>query len=127
HPAPRDVARHVRPHDVTGAAGILRREGVVDRAIGIAAPLVPGAGALVQPRLALGLPVSQLAPQSLAQERVVPVPLVVAVERDEQQVRPRHLTENTRRAGALEDRVAHFDPYPVEYRGPREVADLLVR
>ena len=62
----------------------------------------------------------QLPAEELPEEMVVPVPLAVAVHRDDQEVPLLQALENPARPGAPDRRIAQGPAHPVEDGGARE-------
>ena len=79
--AAHDPAGGDAPQQLGGAVDVARRDGVVDRAVGLAARGVPGAGPAVQVALDLGLAPAQLGAEHVREQAVVAVAVVGAVER----------------------------------------------
>src|SRR5436190_13391951 len=69
--AAREKAGHLIPEQVRRALKVVRRDGVLDGALGIAMPLIPGACPLVEDRHEVGLTMRQLSPQGLREQWVV--------------------------------------------------------
>ena len=87
-----------RAQDARLVVDVSGRVGVEERGLGVEVRLVPGSRAPVQHRHQVGLLLLELTLQEVAEEMVVPVPAAVAVELDEEQVRPLDLLELGRRA-----------------------------
>src|SRR5262245_24629738 len=105
---------------------------------------MPPVGSEVEVRRETGLAMLQLHAQELSEEMVEPVPLAVVVERDEEEVRARELTEPRGAALLLEHRVAeraaqasedrranhevlHVGIVRLEHLGDQEVHDVSAR
>ena len=99
-PLPVQQDEPVDPFDVDG------RLRVVDRQVGHVVRLVPLGGADMKSTDELWLTTLQLGAQQVAEQVVVPVPLAVPVEGDEQQVRVCERLQHRARAGGVEHRIA---------------------
>ena len=108
--------------DMVAVAGLF---GVLERHLGLAVRFAPrarrGGGCRRRARLAP----TQLGAQQIAEQVVVPVPLAVAVERHEEQVRALERVEHRSadRCDA-EHGVAERPAHPVEHRRPSEERDV---
>ena len=75
----------------------------------------------------LGLTTLQLGPQQVAEQVMVPIPLAVPVECDEQKVRVRERFQDCIRARAVEHRIAEPPAHSIEHGCSRQERDLGVR
>jgi len=99
--------------------GILEIAGgdpVRNRGVRVALCPVPRRGSTMQLGCELGRNARELAPQQIAEELVVAVPLAARVERDEEQVRPRHRLQLLRTIVPTGHGVAQRPEQPLEDR-----------
>ena len=123
----RDVPEGVGPQQIAGEPDVSRGRGMADRRIDVAVVGVPVARAPVELRLELGLAPAQLRAQHLGQEPVVAVPLVGAIQGDDQGVGPREVPQPLGRARLQQHGVAQRPREPVEHRRALQEGDLLGR
>jgi hypothetical protein len=121
------LAGDAGPQQLTRTLRVSALDRVRDRAVDVAGIGVPGARALMQLGLALRLDAAQLRPEHPRQRRVVPVLAVGAVERNHQDVRPRHVPQHLAGAAAPEDGVAQRARQVLEHRRAPQELPLIVR
>ena len=122
-----DRTHDVVPDELSRALDVAAADRMMQRAVEVARPLMPVAGTAVELLLDLGLAPVQLSPQHLAEQPVVAVALVGAVERDEQQVRPRQRGQRGGRARSAQHGVAERARQRVEHRRSQHELELLRR
>ena len=115
------------PQQIGGAVDVAGRDGVVDRAVDLAARGVPGARPAVEVALDLGLAPAQLGAQHVREQAVVAVAVVGAVERDEHEVRAGEVAQRRARPRTAEHGVAQRAGELREHRGAGEEAQALAR
>ena len=113
------------PQQLSGALRVAGVDRVVDRAIGVAGSRVPVARPPVQLGLALRSRATELRLEHVSEERVIAVGPVRVVERDDEQVRARHVPQHVAGPAAMQDRVAHGAGQLVEHRRLLEEGELL--
>ena len=123
----RDVAERVGPQQIPGEPHVAGGRGVAYRRIDVTVVGVPLARAPVELCLERGLAPTQLRPQHLGQEPVVAIPLVGAVQGDDQGVGPREVSQPLGRARVQQDGIAQWPREPVEHRRALQEDDLLGR
>ena len=115
------------PQQIGGAVDVAGRDGVVDRAVGLAARGVPRARPAVEVALDLGLAPAQLGAEHVREQAVVAVAVVGAVERDEHEVRAGEVAQRRARPRTAEHGVAQRAGELREHRGAGEEAQALAR
>ena len=123
----RDVSEGVGPQQIAGEPNVSRGRGVADRGVHIAVVGVPLARAPVELRLEPGLAPAQLRAQHLRKETVVAVPLVGAVQADDQGVGPREVAQPLGRARLQQHGIAQRPRKAVDHRRALQEGDLLGR
>ncbi len=106
---------------VTGLLGVLHRH------LGPAVSLEPRGGPEVQVFDRIWFPVVQLPPQHVAKQVVVPVPLPVPVERDDQEVAALQLLEEEGGAFTTNDFIAQRTRHLLEHRRSGQEGHLMWR
>ena len=96
---------------------VARGERVPNGRLGIPRPVVPVARPQVQPAHVGGPLVVEVGAQHVGEQVVVPVPLAVRVERDDEQVLPLQRLQRRPSARPAGHRVAQRPGQPVEHRG----------
>ena len=126
--APAVVEPQCEPGDQPGDGGRLARGlAVEDRRLQQVIGHAPGHRAGVERGHRLGLAALELAPQELAEQVVVAVPLASPVERHDEAVRAHERLERRRGPRGLEHRVAEAAAHPLEHRRVREEPGLGLR
>ena len=107
--------------DQVGIAGV---HGVADRGLGQPVVLAPSGRPAGELAHQLGLVALQLPTQQLPEQRMVAVPLPLAIQRDDQQVGPLQRLKHRGRAGGVQDRVAQRPRQAIQHRGPGQERHL---
>jgi len=116
-----DVAEGIRPQQISRELRVARRCGMADRGVDVIVRGVPAAGAPVQVAFELRLVAAQLGPEHLRQQAVVAVPLVRAVQANDEGVGPCEVPQRPGRSGLREDGIAQRSGEPIEHgRAPQE-------
>ena len=111
-----EVGHDVGPHEVAGSDRVTGGDRVGDRAIDLAALLVPGARAAVKAQLEVGLEAPQLAAERLAEQPLPAIRPVGGVERDEQLAGVGEPRQGLRRSAPLEHVITDGARQLVEHR-----------
>jgi hypothetical protein len=114
------------PQQLADACHVAAVDRVHDRAVDVAGAGVPGARPPVQLGLELRLDAAELGLQHARQHRVVAVRRVRVVERDQQDVGPRHVAQHLARSAAFEDGIAERAGQAVEHRRAPQEGALVV-
>ena len=123
----RECSLPVQQHEPIDPFDVEARLRVVDRQLGHAVRLAPLGGADVQRTDELGLTTLQLGAQQVAEQVVIPIPLAVAVECDEQKVRMRERFEGRTGTGAVEHRIAERPAHSIEHGRSSQERDFGIR
>ena len=121
----RDVPEGVGPQQVAREPDVLGGRGMADRGVDVVVIGIPATRAPMQLALELGLVPAQLGAQRLREQPVVAVPLVGAIQRHDEAVRPGQVAKRPGRARVVQHGIAQRPRQPVEHRCATQEGDLL--
>ena len=113
-----------QPRHLVDVADIL---GIADRRLGLAVRCAPGDRASQQLRHEIRLGTLELRAEQLPEETVVAIPVPVAVQRDDEQVRACERLQLRSRAARVQHGVAQRARHALENRGTGQEAEFVAR